>query len=108
MGLLAGPDESDGFDENGEFDEISPRVMTKSVVETSWEKLMSALMHEKDSLQKGPKPQKIIFFLGSWFQFYPASNNFHICLDSLGIRTISGSNTFVVYEIWANSEDLNR
>ncbi|KAL9975479.1 hypothetical protein ACROYT_G012641 [Oculina patagonica] len=29
------------------------------------------------------------------------------CLH-LGIRTISGTNTFVVYEIWANSEDLNR
>ncbi|XP_058954736.2 N-terminal EF-hand calcium-binding protein 1-like [Pocillopora verrucosa] len=29
------------------------------------------------------------------------------CLH-LGIRTISGTNTFVVYEIWASSEDLNR
>ena len=30
------------------------------------------------------------------------------CVYSLGVRTISGANTFVVYEIWANSEDLNR
>lgn len=29
------------------------------------------------------------------------------CLH-LGVRTISGANAFVVYEIWANSEDLNR
>ena len=27
---------------------------------------------------------------------------------SLGVRTITGTNTFMVYEIWANSEDLNR
>ncbi|XP_073233528.1 N-terminal EF-hand calcium-binding protein 1-like isoform X2 [Porites lutea] len=28
------------------------------------------------------------------------------CLH-LGVRTITGTNTFMVYEIWANSEDLN-
>ena len=33
-------------------------------------------------------------------------NYFHRC--SLGVRTITGTNSFMVYEIWANSEDLNR
>lgn len=33
-------------------------------------------------------------------------NYFHRC--SLGVRTITGTYTFMVYEIWANSEDLNR
>lgn len=28
--------------------------------------------------------------------------------SSLGVRTITGTSTFMVYEIWANSEDLNR
>ena len=33
-------------------------------------------------------------------------NSFYRC--SLGVRTITGTNTYMVYEIWANSEDLNR